>query len=149
MKRILRLTEGDLHRIIKESVRRIIREEDEQHIFYEPQDDGDDECEEWNEAGLNIYDFSMVKDNEIAELHSSPQGYIIYYDGDVFGEAWYDISSRCYRGVSDDDMFDGYKRGFEGASLNGIFMDIMDKAADAILNPEDEDEEYFDDDYDY
>lgn len=141
MKRRIRLTESDLHRIVKESVRRVIKEEGEHHIFYDHQGYGDDECEEWDEAGLNIYDFSMVKDSEIAEFHSSPQGYIIYHNGDEFGEVWYDRPSRCYRGVSDDDIFGGYKRGFEGADLNGIFMDIMDKAADAILNPDDDDDE--------
>lgn len=146
MKKLVRLTESDLHRIVKESVRRIINEENEErehYIFFDPhQGDGDDECEEWDEAGLNIYDFSMVKDAEVAEFHSSPQGYIIYYNEDEFGEVWYDRSLRCFRGVSDDDMFGGYKRGFEGASLNGIFMDIMDKAADAILNPDDDDEDW-------
>lgn len=139
--KLIRLTEKDLHKIVKESVRRVIKEEDEHHIFYNPQGNDDDECEEWNEAGLNIYDFSMVKDAEIAEFHSSPQGYIIYYDGDEFGEVWYDRISRCYRGVSDDDIFNGYTRGFEGASLNGIFMDIMDKVADTILNPDDDDDD--------
>ena len=138
-KKLIRLTESDIHKIVKESVRRIIKEE-RQHIFYDPQGGGDDECEEWNEAGLNIYDFSMLEDAEVAEFHSSPQGYIIYYDGDEFGEVWYDRPSRCYRGVSDDDMFGGYKRCFEGANLNGIFMDIMDKAADAILNPDNDED---------
>ena len=148
MKKLIRLTESDLHKIVRESVRRIIKEEEEgkgHHIFFQPSEMGDDENEEWDAAGLNIYDFSMVKDDEIADYHFSPEGYMIYHDGEEFGEAWYDKQDDCYHGVSDDDMFDGYTRGFEGANLNGLFMDIMDKAADAILNPEDEDE--YDDDF--
>lgn len=143
MKKIIRLTENDLHKIVRNSVKRILKENDEQHIFYDPSD-GDDEKEEWEEAGLNIYDFSMVRDREIADFHFSREGYVIYYDGQEFGEVWYDDESRCYRGVSDDDMFNGYKRGFEGMRLNDIFEDIMDKAADAIIyGDDDEDEEYY------
>lgn len=139
MKRRVRLTESDLHRIVKESVRRIIKEEDERHIFYDPKGNGDDE---WDEAGLNIYDFSMVKDADVAEFHSSPEGYIIYYDGDKFGEVWYDEISKCYRGESDDYMFGGYGEDFEGADLNGIFADIMDKATAADDDDDDYDEDW-------
>lgn len=39
MKKLIRLTEGDLHRIIKNTVKRIIREEDEQE--YDPFINGD------------------------------------------------------------------------------------------------------------
>ena len=38
MKKIFRLTEGDLHRIIKNSVKRIIRESDEYYDFYSDED---------------------------------------------------------------------------------------------------------------
>ena len=81
MKKLIRLTEKDLHNIIKESVNRILEDEERggEYIFYEPkgsQEEGwSDEQEEWDAAGLNIYDFAMVKDPEIAEFHFSPEGY--------------------------------------------------------------------------
>lgn len=148
MKKLIRLTEKDLHNIIKESVNRILEDEERggEYIFYQPQGSQEegwsDEQEEWDAAGLNIYDFAMVKDPEIAEFHFSPEGYTIYYDGEEFGEAWYEKSLGYYRAVSDHDMFNGYTRGFEGASLNGIFEDIMCKAADAILNGDEDEEDY-------
>ena len=42
-------------------------------------------------------------------------------------------------------MFGGYGEDFEGADLNGIFTDIMDKAADAYYN--DDDDDLFDEDW--
>lgn len=141
MKKIIRLTENDLHNIVKKSVYKILKENDGRHIFYEPNGDGDDEKEEWEEAGLSIYDFSMVRDREVADFHFSKEGYIIYYNDEEFGEVWYENSLGCYRGVSDDDMFNGYKRGFEGMRLNDIFEDIMDKAADAILYCDDDEDD--------
>ena len=146
MKKVI-LTEVDIHNIVKNSVSRILKEEASGCIFYDPSQGEGDEKEEWDEAGLNIYDFFMVEDPDIAEFHDSSEGYTVYFDDDEFGEVWYDESLGCYRGVSDNIMFNGYKRGFEGMSLNNIFEDIMDKASDAIIN-EDEDEYYDDEDYD-
>lgn len=145
MKQIIRLTESDLHRIVKESVNKILREEEENNaIFYDPQGSPEegfsDENELWDEAGLNIYSFYMVKDPEIAQYHFSPEGYTIHFENEEFGEAWYEKSDGCYHGVSDNDMFNGYTRIFVAASLNGLFEDIMDKASDVILNGDDDDE---------
>jgi len=148
MKKVIRLTEGDLHRIVRESVNMILKEEEEnggrECIFYEPQplDGGgfSDEKEEWDEAGVEVYDFYMVKDPEIAEFHFSPEGYTIYCGDEEFGEVWFERSEGCYIGNSDNDVFNGYTRGFEGATLNGVFEDMFNKIADSILYG-DEDEE--------
>lgn len=138
MKRILRLTEGDLHRIIKESVRRILKED---KITYQ----GDSESEEWDEAGISPYDFELVENPEIAEFHSAKQGFDILYGGDEFGEAWVERDGLM-RGNSEDEVFGGYTRCFLGYGVDGLIEDILDKMADAILNPEDD--EYYDDDED-
>ena len=140
MKRRIRLTESDLHRIVKESINRMLNEEfnDDSYLYR-----GNEENEEWEEAGINPWDFHLTPDEDIAQFHFSKIGYTLYFDDEEFGEVWYDQASRCYRGVSDDDIFDGCKRGFEGANLDGIIEDICDKVASAKLyGNDDEDENY-------
>ena len=147
MKRKIRLTESYLHRVINESIKKILKEEDDREcIFYEPQqsDEGgwSDDKEEWNEAGIEVYDYYMRKDPEIAEFHFSPEGYTIYCGDEEFGEVWFERSQGCYIGNSDNDVFNGYTRGFEGATLNGIFEDMFDKMADSILYGDEDEEDY-------
>jgi len=141
------LTESDIHNIIRNSVNRILKEDASGHIFYDPSQGEGDEKEEWEEAGLNIYDLSMVEDPDIAEFHNSTEGYTVYFNDDEFGEVWFDEQLDCYRGVSDNILFNGYKRGFEGMRLNDVFEDIMDKTADAILNEDEYEDEDYDDEY--
>ena len=149
MKKKIRLTEGYLRRIVRESVNMILKEEEEnggrEYIFYEPQplEGGgfSDENEEWDEAGVEVYDYYMVKDPEIAKFHFSPEGYTIYCGDEEFGEVWFERSEGCYIGNSDNDVFNGYKRIFEGATLNGVFEDMFDKIASSILYG-DEDEDF-------
>jgi hypothetical protein len=145
MKKKIKLTEQYLHKVVNESLKKILREDNEgDAIFYEPQGSPEegfsDENEEWENSGLDIYSLYMVKDPEIAKFHFSPVGYTIYYEDEEFGEAWYEKSDGCYHGVSDNDIFNGYTRIFIAASLNGLFEDIMDKASES--DDEDEDDEY-------
>ncbi len=144
-KKIIRLTESELRNIVRNSVGRILKEDAEggRYVFYSGEND---ENEFWDEAGINPYDFSMREDEEVASFHRSPEGYILYHEDDEFGEVWYDRSLRCFRGVSDDDMFNGYKVGFEGMTLDDIFEDVFEKVSDALLNDSYGDDE---DDYDY
>lgn len=67
MKRLVKLTEGDLHRIVKESVKRILREGLNNYDYYFSVPDYDyDQNEPWEDTfgvketinGLEIYDYS-------------------------------------------------------------------------------------------
>ena len=139
-RKLIRLTESDLHRIVKESVNRLLRESTE--VRYT----GDEFNEEWEYAGISPDDFVLVPSKEIAEFHSAKVGFEILRDGEEFGEAWLDRDG-LYHGNSEDDDFGGYLRHFEGYGTDGMILDMLDKLADAILNPEEEDEDYDDEDW--
>lgn len=142
-RKLIRLTESDLHNMIRKSVNKILKEENETYLYQ-----GDEENEDWEMAEITPWDFHLEKDDEIADFHQSREGYIAYFNDEEFGEVWYENSTHTYRGVSDDDIFDGYKRAFEGANLDGIIADMCDKVADTILNGNDDDE-FYEDDEDY
>ena len=138
MKKVIRLTESELHKMVKNSVAKILKEAREENYLY--QGNGDEE--EWEMADITPWDFYLIKDDDISSFHYSPIGYTVEFNGEEFGEIWYEKSLNSYRGVSDHDMFDGYKRTFEGATLDGIIEDMCNKVAYVILNGNEEDEDY-------
>ena len=145
----IRITENILKQIVAESVKRILKNtlNETQTLPNAITYNGDGENREmWYEAGITMDDFVLVPDMEIAQYHSSRKGYIIYYEGQEFGEAWLE-SDGLLRGNSDNDIFNGYMRVFDGYGVNGLLEDIMDKTADAIINGN-EDDDWDEDDWD-
>lgn len=130
MKRKIIMRESDFHRLVNGEM---LWEQTE--ITY----NGDEQNEEWEMADICPEDITLVPDAEIAEFHSSNMGFTILFRGEEFGEAWEERDGLML-GNSDYDYFGGYTRGFEGYGTDGLIEDILDKLADALLNPEDEDE---------
>lgn len=136
-KNIINLSESDLYQIIKESVKNVLKEEQchDQECFY----DGDgDNYEQWDEAGFNPYDFSLMPDDEVAQFHSSKKGFVIKFKNQEFGEAWME-SDGTIVGNSDNEIFDGYTVVFRGYGIDGFLEDVMDRTSDAILYGEEDD----------
>ena len=134
MKKTIRLTEQGLHRLIKECIHNMLKE-DADRITYNGEGEN---SEEWFEAGLTPYDVSLIPDEEIAEYHNSREGYTILYDDEEFGEAWREGS--LYIANSNHDVFGGYLRVFQAYTIDGLIEEIMDAITGAILNGTDEED---------
>ena len=79
MKRKIRMTESDLHRIVKESVRRILKESDEEEEFYD--DFGNEEEKEFynefgNQSQYPAYEYMPPFEGELSmTAQYSPEDY--------------------------------------------------------------------------
>ena len=89
MKKILRLTEGDLHRIIKNSVKRIIRESDEYYDtssdgFYSDEDNYGNQGEEGMVKSYDIGYYDVSNAEEDAEKEGMPlDEYLIQWFNEI------------------------------------------------------------------
>lgn len=153
----VRLTESELKQVIKEAAMKIINELTQDGGEEVPGDDIDidkiipynghaENIDDWYEAGITPDDFKLIPDKEVADFHNSEFGLTILYDDEEFGEAWLERDGLMV-GNSDHDMFGGYLRVFQGYGTDGLYEDIMDKAADALLNPDEDDDDWDYDDY--
>lgn len=87
MKQIIRLTESDLHRIVKESVQRILKEEDEYDAHFQPDDNLPDNVyfddDAYESPNYNYEKPESFEDRIIDDLRIS--GY------DITGKSLYDV----------------------------------------------------------
>lgn len=101
MKKIIRLTESDLHSIIKSSVRRILREEFNQYSdddfggTGDPYEMGDDDVDP-------ISDISHLKPEDLSRLYVWETSDAYYEFEAVYGNGMYD--SISFRGYFDGDL---------------------------------------------
>ena len=121
-KQIVRLTEGDLHRVIKESVRRVLREEAVEDFYNEEDSNG------------NFGEPGMVKSYEIGyatvdnmELHAEEMGYENLEDFLKFW--WEEIGYDCP--FTWQRLGQGY--GFNGTTLVQIGNVKIKKIWDQIM----------------
>ena len=121
MKRKVRLTEGDLHKIIRKSVKRILKESLEQDAldeFYSEEDDNGNQGEEGQVKSYDVGNLNIANLEEEAEEEGmSLKEYIKYW--------WDEISSD---GVPFEWQRLGSGYGFNGTTIlrdgNVVFKDI-------------------------
>jgi hypothetical protein len=123
MKKIIRLTEGDLHRVIKASVRKILREDEINDDYYVDKfHDGLARVRKnsmWNfkdKDGIYIsniwFDFADDFHEGFARVQYKTMWNLINTDGDFISDYWFD-------NISD------FKNGFATANLNGKRFEVF------------------------
>jgi uncharacterized protein YajQ (UPF0234 family) len=74
MKRTIRLTEAGLHRLINESIKKVLKESG-YDIQQAPQGNityqGGENNEDWDYAGISPMDVTLVPDQDVAQYHFS------------------------------------------------------------------------------
>lgn len=121
MKRKVRLTEGDLHKIIKKSVKRILKESLEQDAldeFYSEEDDNGNQGEEGQVKSYDVGNLNITNLEEEAEEEGmSLEDYLKYW--------WSEISVE-YVPFTWETLGSGY--GFHGKTIttvgNVVFKEI-------------------------
>lgn len=121
MKRKVRLTEGDLHKIIRKSVKRILKESLEQDAldeFYSEEDDNGNQGEEGQVKSYDVGNLNITNLEEEAEEEGmSLEDYLKYW--------WSEISVE-YVPFTWETLGSGY--GFHGKTIttvgNVVFKEI-------------------------
>lgn len=124
MKRKVRLTEGDLHKIIRKSVKRILKESLEQDAldeFYSEEDDNGNQGEEGQVKSYDVGNLNITNLEEEAEEEGmSLEDYLKYW--------WSEISVE-YVPFTWETLGSGY--GFHGKTIttvgNVVFKEIYDQ----------------------
>ena len=107
-KKVIRLTEGDLHRIINESVNRILRESNELYDEWYDEEDYDGNV---GEPGLiksyEIGDYYTCQAEQDAEEYGMPlEDYLLYWFDEIKSDCpwyWTEKSSGYYKTLAQQD----------------------------------------------